>query len=232
MNRGIRHQKCAFVARGPNMCKTQYSGFIESQFDAVFYKANTGNNQVRTSCTGNPKSATRYGVTHTLDLQQINAAADAATHVIFIPNDDPQLYVKLKTQQIKNKPIHVLDSTFTKRLRDATCPCQLPPRSPVWPGISSGFYILMTAMHMCEQVTVFCMENWGWGTPAYFESSVSQHFDDKQRNEWAADPRGNPAGEHCYAEEAAWVRTMRDAGTIQYFCHGDHTIIPDWRTSP
>jgi hypothetical protein len=92
--------------------------------------------------------------------------------------------------------------------------------------------MLMTALHVCEQVTVFCMEHWGWGTPAYFDATTSQHFDDGQRNGWAADPRGDPSMEHCYAEEAAWVRSLREAGRIQYFCHTDRTVVPEWRILP
>ncbi|ACO68225.1 predicted protein [Micromonas commoda] len=226
-----RHNSCAVVLRGPNLCKHNLSGIIDSTefFDAVFRKGNDFSHihpeEGISKCSG---TRSTYAVTHTLDTKQVGDTLRSSENIVMIPNDDPKLFND-KNLRHEGRKVNLISHHFAMFLRNATCPCQLPPKSPVVPGISSGFYIVMVAKLMCEKVTVFCWENYGWGTPAFFETNAKIYDDGIQRNNHFANLNADPKSEHCLLEESLWLREMRDEGHIQYVCGSDKTFVPAWR---
>jgi len=221
-----RHDKCAVVLRGPHMCDKNFETAINSHdtFDAVFRKANEDVNLGslgRSSCSGN---RTTYGVTHTLDPNQVGDALRSSENIIFIPNDDPKIFQR-PSLEYEGRKVSIFSRTFCLLLRNATCPCSLTPGSEVIPGISSGFYIVFAALRMCKKTTVFCWENFGWGTPSFFDPNALIYNDRSLKTNHFANLKVPPKNQHCLFEEALWLRELRDEGMIEYACGDDESRL-------
>ena len=75
-----------------------------------------------------------------------------------------------------------------------------------------------------------------WGTSQFFNESATMHFDDNNNGHgksllWGQ-ISGRPSGGHCWWDEGAWMRRLRDEGHVQYFCGQDTTTIPAWNMMP
>ena len=211
------------------MCQTNLSA-IDSydSFDAIFRKGNDFSsihpNKGKSRCGG---MRSTYAVTHTLDPQQVGDTLRVSENIVMIPNDDPKFFNDANLLY-EGRKVNMISHSFATFARNATCPCQLPPNTPVVPGISSGFYIVIMANFMCEKVTVFCWENYGWGTPSFFEEDARIYDDDIKRVNHFANLNALPEGEHCLLEESLWLRELRNEGLVQYVCGSDQTFIPAW----
>ncbi len=223
---GVRHEKCAVVLRGPHMCDKNFATAIDSYetFDAVFRKANEDTSLGhlgKSTCSGN---RTTYGVTHTLDPKQVGGALRRSENIIFIPNDDPEIFQR-SPLLYEGRQVSIFSRSFSMFLRNATCPCSLVPGSEVVPGISSGFYIVFAALHMCSKTKVFCWENFGWGTPSFFDKKALVYNDRSSKTNHFADLKVSPKNQHCLFEEALWLRELRDEGLIEYSCGDDESLL-------
>ena len=222
----IKHKNCATILRGPRLCKIKggikHSSF--DNFDAVFRKANMDSDE--TPCSGN---RTTYGFTHTLDPLEVRGGLKHAEHGVFIPNDDVQIYTTPSVLYEGTRNLSVLSREFTSFARNATCPCSLPPNAHVVPGVTSGFYIVLASLLMCEQVTIFCWEQYGWGTPLFFEPNAKVNSDGAVGNIFANVDK-KPESEHCLLEEFLWLQELREQGLVQYSCGGDRTDVSTFAT--
>jgi len=222
----VRHDKCGVVLRGPHMCDKNFETAINSNdtFDAIFRKANEDTNLgsfSKSLCSGN---RTTYGVTHTLDPKQVGGALRSSENIIFIPNDDPKIF-QSSSLEYEGRQVSIFSQSFCLLLRNATCPCSLAPGNEVIPGISSGFYIVFAALRMCKKTTVFCWENFGWGTPSFFDPNALVYNDRSLKSNHFANLKVPPKNQHCLFEEALWLRELRDEGMIEYACGDDESRL-------
>lgn len=216
----VKHDRCAVVLRGPNLCQDEKNAaqLIDEldRFDAVFRKANRGQS---IDCSGN---RTTYGFTHTLNPHEVGTGLDGVEHGIFVPNDDPRNYnatmVNFGTERLS-----VLSRDFTDFAVASSCPRTLPPKSPVIPGVSSGFYIVLSSLLMCKRVKIFCWEQYGWGKPAYFDTDARVYTDERAKNHFA-NVATSPENEHCLLEEFMWLQELRETGLVEYTCGFDRSF--------
>lgn len=77
---------------------------------------------------------------------------------------------------------------------------------------------------MCRRVTIFCWEQYGWGTPAYFNTDANVYTDERAKNHFA-NTATSPQNEHCLLEEFMWLQELRETGLVDYTCGYDRTYV-------